>query len=67
MTVKVSVVMPAFNAGSLLYKALASIDAQTFRDLEVILVDDASSDATAEKAREILAATDLNATAVQSP
>ena len=43
----VSVVVPAYNAASTLARALDSIAAQTHRPAEVIVVDDASSDATA--------------------
>lgn len=41
---KVSVVVPVFNVGALLDETLASVRAQTHRDLEVVVVDDASTD-----------------------
>ena len=44
----VSVVVPAFNAGATLRETLASIAAQTHRELEIIVVDDGSTDDTAE-------------------
>jgi glycosyltransferase involved in cell wall biosynthesis len=42
----ISVVIPAFNAGRYLREALDSVLSQTVGDVEVVVVDDASSDAT---------------------
>src|SRR5262245_38133059 len=42
----VSVVIPAFQAGHEIGAALASVFAQTFRDFEVIVVNDGSPDVT---------------------
>ena len=42
----ISVVVPTFNREHLLPGALASVRAQAFRDLEVIVVDDGSTDGT---------------------
>lgn len=44
----VSVIMSAFNAEAFLREAMDSILAQTFCDFELIVVDDASTDRTAE-------------------
>ena len=44
---RVSVLLPIRNAAATLGAALASLEAQTFPDFEVIAVDDGSSDATA--------------------
>lgn len=41
---KVSVVVPVYNAGALLARTLDSILAQTFRDFEVVCIDDGSTD-----------------------
>ena len=44
--VNVSVVIPAFNAALYLPEAIESILGQTFRDFEVIVIDDCSTDTT---------------------
>lgn len=45
-TPRVSVVMPVFDAGRDLEQALRSVAAQTFRDYELMIVDDGSGDPT---------------------
>lgn len=59
----ISVVMPAYNAAATIARALDSIAAQTRRPAEVIVVDDASTDATAA----IAAAHPLRPTLVRHP
>jgi glycosyltransferase involved in cell wall biosynthesis len=44
----VSVLLPCYNAASTLEECLASLEAQTFTDYEVVAVDDGSSDSTLE-------------------
>jgi glycosyltransferase involved in cell wall biosynthesis len=46
----VTVLMTVFNAGKFLDPAIASIVAQTFRDWEFLIVDDASTDGSADVA-----------------
>lgn len=48
---KVSVVLPTFNRASSLARAIQSVLAQTYRNLELIVVDDASSDGTLDVLR----------------
>jgi glycosyltransferase involved in cell wall biosynthesis len=51
----VSVVVPAWNAADTLGETLRSVAAQTFPDLEILIVDDGSTDATARVAEEFCA------------
>lgn len=43
---RVSVIIPAHNAAAYLPEALASVEAQTYADWEIVAVDDGSSDET---------------------
>ena len=52
--VAVSVLMPAFNAAATLAAALRSVERQSERDWECLVVDDGSTDATASIAREFV-------------
>lgn len=53
---RISVVVPFFNVADLLGECLHSIAAQTYRDLEVIMVDDGSTDGSTDVARAQAAA-----------
>ena len=48
MNPTISVIVPAYNAESFIVPCIESILNQSFRDLELILVDDGSTDRTAE-------------------
>ncbi|HMH50513.1 MAG TPA: glycosyltransferase family 2 protein [Candidatus Acidoferrum sp.] len=52
----VSIVIPTRNRAALLRRALESVVGQTYRPLEVIVVDDASTDATGETVKAFAAA-----------
>jgi glycosyltransferase involved in cell wall biosynthesis len=47
---RVSVIVPAYNSAAYLRETLRSIEQQSYRDFEVIVVDDASRDGTLEVA-----------------
>jgi glycosyltransferase involved in cell wall biosynthesis len=64
---RVSVVIPAFRASAVVTQAIDSVAAQSFRDLEVILVDDASPDDTAEIAEACLKAHGLRHVVLRQP
>ena len=48
----VTVIIPAYNAGRTISAALESVFAQTYRDFDVIVVDDGSTDDTALRVAE---------------
>ncbi len=58
MTV-VSVVIPTYNARAYLAETLASVRDQTLRDIDVLLVDDGSTDDTVQLAIDFAASLDL--------
>jgi glycosyltransferase involved in cell wall biosynthesis len=46
-----SVIIPTYNRAGFLLRALASVQRQKFYDYEIIVVDDGSHDATADKVK----------------
>ena len=55
MSPKVSIIMPVYNAEKFLREALDSVLAQTLTEIEVLCVDDGSTDASLEILREYAA------------
>ena len=49
---KISIIVPIYNVGKYLEKCIASIIAQTYRDLEIILVNDGSTDCSRDICRK---------------
>ena len=51
---KVSVIIPIYNAEKYLRKTLDSILVQTYKDIEIVLVDDCSNDDSANIIKEYI-------------
>lgn len=49
----VSIIMPTYECGSFIGKSIKSVQAQTYRNWELIIVDDCSKDCTAEIVTEL--------------
>ncbi|MBH3390241.1 glycosyltransferase [Pseudomonas putida] len=63
---KISVIMPAFNAEAFIETALRSLLTQSWSNLEILVVDDCSNDATAERV-SALAREDSRIVLLQQP
>jgi glycosyltransferase involved in cell wall biosynthesis len=50
---KVSVIIPVYNREHLVERSIRSVLNQTYNDLEVIVIDDASTDGSVEKVKQI--------------
>lgn len=53
MTEKISIIIPAYNSESTIRRCVDSIRNQTYRNLEIIVVNDGSTDSTSEVVNEI--------------
>lgn len=53
--VQVSILMPVYNATATLARSVASVQAQTFRDWELLMVDDGSTDGSVQLAADLAA------------
>lgn len=56
---KISVIVPVYNAGSSLGHALEGLKCQSFKDFEVVFVDDCSTDGSAETMRSFAASSGI--------
>lgn len=57
---KYSIITPMYNSFSLMNRYFDSLNNQTFKDFEIIIVDDCSTDSSYEKAFEYAKKSDLN-------
>lgn len=53
ITTRISVIMPCFNAAPYVREAVECVMAQSYRDVELIIVDDGSTDGSADVLREL--------------
>lgn len=51
---KISVVMASYNHASFVHQAIESVLSQSYRDIELVITDDGSSDGTAEVIRRVV-------------
>lgn len=49
----ISVIIPAYNSEKIIGECLTALKAQTFKDFEIIVVDDGSTDGTANEAEKL--------------
>ena len=53
MSIKVSICIPTYNRRDYLAETLKSISSQTYKDYEIVIVDDGSTDGTKQMVREL--------------
>jgi glycosyltransferase involved in cell wall biosynthesis len=63
----ISVIIPVYNGERFIAEAVDSVLRQRHRPLEIILVDDGSTDSTAQVIREMIAKTDEKMIAIHQP
>ena len=49
----VSIIIPAYNAEAVITACIKSVQAQTYKDLDIIIVDDGSKDHTAQQCKKM--------------
>lgn len=54
----VSIIMPSYNCGQYVEESIRSVQAQTYKNWEIIFVDDCSTDATVARVKVMMAADD---------
>ncbi|MEG0308133.1 MAG: glycosyltransferase [Clostridium sp.] len=64
MDVKISVIIPVYNVGNYIVKTIESLNNQTFKDFEVIVVNDGSTDNSKKVTVDNLEKYDLNYTII---
>lgn len=62
----VSVIIPCFNSERTIERALASINNQTYKNIEIICIDDGSKDETVKKISEVKATAHHQITIIQN-
>ena len=61
----VTICMPVYNGKTFLPRAFESLAAQTFKDFEILIVDDGSTDGSAAQAEELLVRHELHGTVIR--
>ena len=63
----ITLILPVYNVEKYILKCLRSIEAQTFKNFDLVLVDDRGSDQAIPLAESFLSNTDLHYTIVRNP
>ena len=58
MSERISIIIPAYNAGEYIGSSVGSVLDQGYGDIEILVVDDGSKDDTAERVKELAAGSD---------